>query len=300
MEYVLDLSAPEGLEEQRHVTVEDEELLVQVTNDKFQSTLVVDSTCCDTRTIRFRGEDWIVVDEVGAPSDEEGVEVPAFAPISSNILHTPRDAVRAVSSADEEPAPVTKRSRRECDLCSAVFDTRVTRGHYEHQHFPWFYCPYASCPECQVSEQTLCFLRQRHLWKSCISGFATDNDLLTWLARITAVLHRLKEIFNAGSLEGLRQLVVRRGYSELDYAFHAAWEGCLLQLDNYLGLPRHDSHKVHNPQCVASILHWRTMANLLKACTPAQQEDIRRLDAMADRNGLCTAPPSHGRVPLLH
>ena len=48
--------------------------------------MVIDSTYSDIRTIQFREEDWIVVDEIGAPSDGDGVEVPAFAP--SQVMYS--------------------------------------------------------------------------------------------------------------------------------------------------------------------------------------------------------------------
>ncbi len=56
-------------------------------------------------------------------------------------------------------------------------------------------------------------------------------------------------------------------------------------LDQYLGLPEHGPHSVDHPVCVSSVLHWRTLANILMVLPAPARDLFWQLDNWANING---------------
>ncbi len=298
---------PEGT---RTVNVSGQHMSVNVPNEMYLSSVVVEESTKDQRVVVFKEDpttEWLVIDEVGGSDDEldcsaevceEGGAVRA-GPLSDQVQLDTSDvceedgAVLAGPLSDQEhlgsDEEVEDSESSLCKLCDR--GVKASRRHLEQHHFPWYLCPYASCPQCEVSEQSLCFLRNRHLSEEshgAEAAFALDKDLLLWVSRMAGILHFLRSFLDQDDLDGLLEAVRSRqlaANSTNGYIFHGSWEGCLLMLDQYLGIPEHGPHSVDNPMCVSSVLHWRTLANILMVLPAPARDLFRRLDDWANING---------------
>ena len=154
---------------------------------------------------------------------------------------------------DDAPQPKRPRQGAYCVICGWELPAKNARRHFENEHLPFFSTRYAACEQCQTSEQSLCFLKQRHLsdpdhTKAC--AFQSDESLLCWVARIAGALHFLRAAFKQDSLANLLHHAVDKGLVR-PVEFYGGWEGCLQVLDVYLELPRHNSHSGPN-KCVVT------------------------------------------------
>ncbi len=198
---------------------------------------------------------------------------------------------------DQVSNPQAKRAKRAniCSLCQRELAWKNNRRHYENEHLPFWWTPYAACELCSESEQSLCFLRQRHLNREDhgeAARFATDDDLLRWVARVTGSLHFFRVAFNQNNLDALLRHVVREKLVAR-IEFFGSWEGCLQALDQYLGIPYHEDHSEFPPQCVSSLLHWRNVISLLEVLAPETRDKFRSLDVRASADG-----PLHDASPV--
>ncbi len=187
---------------------------------------------------------------------------------------------------DDAPQPKRPRQGAYCVICGWELPAKNARRHFENEHLPFYWTPYAACEQCKVSEQSLCFLKQRHLNKpdhteAC--AFLSEESLLRWVARIAGALHFLHAAFQQDTLENLLHHAVDRGLVR-SVEFYGGWEGCLQALDVYLGLPRHNSHS-GSVKCVSSLLHWQNISGLLGVLDLRMQQYFKTADMRASAKG---------------
>ncbi len=190
--------------------------------------------------------------------------------------------------------PTCSRRSYLCDICQQEVPNKHARRHFEEVHLPWFYSPHTACAACKTNASALCFLRSRHDEREGhpAASFRSDQDLLLWVSRIAGMLHFFRACYGQADLEGLRQQIVSQGLAAQGYSFTGNWEGLLLVLDQYLGLPEHAHHDVGNPTCVSALLHWRTLSNILAKLSPLAREHFLILEYCSDFHGGLSFPVS--------
>ncbi len=180
-----------------------------------------------------------------------------------------------------------------CSLC----DEEVVgsgRRHVERVHLPWYFAPERACWTCKTSCSSQCFLRVEHLQREGHgegSRFGTDEQLHNWVLWVTHLLHYFRGILDLGSLEELRRFVVAEGLAPRNVEFPPCREALLSLLDAHLGQWSPPVHIVAPPATVSALLHWRTMANLLKFVPSRVRQAFAHRQVLATYRGTVTEIP---------
>ncbi len=221
-------------------------------------------------------------------------ELPLDSLIPPELQSTPADAsVDATGMSSPVDGPVLAapsagcQSEAPCPICIDM-PVRNLMGHIIAKHLPWFISPSTACWSCEFSEGSYCFLRHRHLDATdhdVSASFLTDEQLTRWCALTTGYLHAIRSELDLDSLGDLLEHVTKEQLAPLNCLFSAQQQGLLRLLDEYLGFAPQASYSVAPPSSISSLLHRKTLFELLRTLPPDAQARVTNTECLQDVHG---------------
>ncbi len=193
------------------------------------------------------------------------------------------------------PRRATGKKGSACPLCPYKF-THVRR-HLLVDHLPWYVSPTTACWFCGKQEQQASHIQahmESHLPHQRVS-FPSELASKEYALLMNGFLHELRRCFGLASLGDFLRLVVDKpklhpsGNTPLRPADRELME--LFLRSNNWEVPCRLS--ISPPNCVASLLHWRILANLVAELDVVEQHRLRTFAQRVDGEGrvLLSFPP---------
>ena len=115
-------------------------------------------------------------------------EVPDAGPVAGpsctlSRLDTP--SIKPVVGPTKDP------KTRGCQLCHATIPRRYLRRHLSQVHLPWYISPGRCCWTCEVVEDTVSYVRNRHA-NHGVHPMFDDHNLNRWLGLVQGLLGFLR------------------------------------------------------------------------------------------------------------
>ena len=201
--------------------------------------------------------EWQVLDQTGSELSESGEEL---------------------LQVQVEKAPARKKKMVACPICGSK-EVHVKR-HIFREHLPFYMAPDSACWACGIQQGQRYKVVLEHVNLHCSTGPCFgDGQLQVWTSLMTGVIRFL--CTETGVRDGgeLLRHVVERGWfptcgARVTHTEHVLWQ----YFERASGFTAQSRHEVSPPNSVASLFHWRVLANILQGLPESVRERFRDLE----------------------
>ena len=168
--------------------------------------------------------------------------------------------------------------RKQCPVCLQRPGCTVSR-HIICNHLPWFAYPRNACWQCKVPVPQISRFHRHEAAAGCFGGQFREIHQQEWVGLINQMLRFLAEEFKVPGVLALLDHV--RATPELcppqDQPFTEDVRALMDLYQEVNGFTKHE-YIMSPPNCVAAMLHWRTLALLISRLSPERQSALRRIE----------------------
>jgi len=241
--------------------------------------------------------DMVVIDEVGDEDYSRDIS-PARRVVDLGIWHRIRsadDSGRTTSldvntSSEIRVGNQSTPRLRTCQLCD--FRPTMLKRHMIKMHLPWYVAAATACFQCKsqyVTPSALAMHMSSTHHSQC-SEQQEEENMNKWCRLINGLLHFLRQAFNLPSLDSLRNFVIKENLfpalSRHDLQFTEKEQPLMyFYVRTFSGEDFVDTFSACPPNHVISLIHWRTLCNLLVRLNPTKREFFRELSSEIHQSG---------------
>ena len=172
----------------------------------------------------------------------------------------------------------SKHQKKQCPICFQRPSCKLSR-HVISNHLPWFGYPRHACWECRIPVPQISRFNRHQKVANCFGGEFREVHENKWVGLVN---HMLRFIADALKLPGVPALLqfVRSNpelWPDYDVEFQEDVKA-LMDLFQRINGFEAMNYTMSPPNCVAALLHWRILLNLICRLPPKAQEDIRSIN----------------------
>ena len=172
-----------------------------------------------------------------------------------------------------------RRQRKECPICLERPSCKLDR-HVISNHLPWFAYPRHACWECQLPVPQISRFPRHQAAAKCFGGEFRGTHEEEWVGRMNYMLRYIAEALQLPGVPALLQFIRASPemWPDYDVAFNEDVKSIMDIYQRINGFEER-AYQMSPPNCVAALLHWRTLLTLIGRLPPQAQAGIRSLDA---------------------
>ena len=171
-----------------------------------------------------------------------------------------------------------RQQKKECPICFKWSSCKLDR-HVISNHLPWFAYPRNACWQCKVPVPQISRFDCHEKAAKCFGGQFWEIHQQEWVSLVNRMLRFFAEEFKVPGVLALFDYV--RATPELCPPHNQpSTQDLEVLMDLYQeanGFVKHD-YVMRPPNCVAALLHWRTLALLISRLSPEKQEALRQIE----------------------